>query len=347
MIQDLSPRHFLEELSETVHATFKPQGESSSPGGFPRYLIAEYLLNDPKVIRPRHLHGHGMDAQWCNDFHHALHVLLTGERQGYYADFGQVEHLARAYRQGYHFTGQYSQYRRRRHGREPLHTRADQFVVYAQNHDQVGNRQCGDRLTRLVPFDALKLAAAATLLAPNLPLLFMGEEYGEPAPFPFFISHGDPDLIDAVRAGRRREFAEFDWHGTVPDPQAEATFRSAVLHWELRDDGAHRALLDWYRALLRLRKTHPALARLSGEHLEATALEAERVLVLRRWDGDAQAAHVLHFSDAPADVTIPLPAGRWRRVLDSAGDVSADEMVSAGTAPLRLGPWQAVVLSNP
>ncbi len=333
IIQDLSPRHFLEELATVVH------GE---PWSRPRYLIAELLLNDPKVIRPRAQFGHGLDAQWCDDFHHALHALLTGERQGYYADFGPVEPLARAYRQGYHFTGQYSHYRKRRHGREPAGTRAEQFVVYAQNHDQVGNRQAGERLGHLVAPARQRLAAAATLLAPNVPLLFMGEEYGEDAPFQFFVSHGDAHVIEAVRTGRKREFAAFHWHGETPDPQAPATFERSKLNWSLREAGPHRELLEWYRVLIHLRNAHPALANLSAEHLEATALEPERMLLLRRWHGAEQAAVVLHFGDRAQEVTLPLPAGLWRKVLDSNGTAPA-EVTSDGAVRLRLAPSDAVV----
>lgn len=336
MIQDLSARHFLEELGALVQA---------EAAGRRWHLIAEDLANDPRVIRSRDRFGHGLDAQWCDDFHHALHALLTGERQGYYADFGDLEHLARAYRQGYHLTGQHCAYRQRRFGREPLHTRADQFVVYAQNHDQVGNRLGGERLSTLVPFEALKLAATALLLGPNIPLLFMGEEYAEEAPFLFFVSHSDPELIEAVRRGRRAEFLRFNWQGPMPDPVAAATLDASRVRWELRHEGPRRLLRDYYRELLRLRKSRPALSLLSKEHLEATVHDAERVLLLRRWSSADEVLIVLHFGDRPAG--LELPPGAWRKLIDSAdarwggpgGADSVDELV--------LQPWQAIALHKP
>jgi maltooligosyltrehalose trehalohydrolase len=334
-IQDHSACHFLEELARAVHES-----------GLPCYLIAEDLANDPRVIRSRDRFGYGLDAQWCDDFHHALHVLLTGERGGYYEDFGDMEHLARAYRQGYHLTGQFCAYRQKRFGREPLHTRADQFVVYAQNHDQVGNRMRGERLSRLVSFEALKLAAGALLLGPNIPLLFMGEEYGEEAPFPFFISHSDGRLIEAVRRGRRADFAKFHWQGDIPDPQAEATFHSAKLHWERRGQGHHAVLREFYRTLLQLRRERPALRNLSKDHLET--LVDGRVVLLRRWCDEEQALIVLNLSSETGRVT--LPAGTWRKLLDSAetrwqgpgGGVG--ESLTSGS-DVALSSWQVILLA--
>ena len=184
-IFDQSPQPFLAELAEAVHA----QAE-----GLNRrvHLMAESDLNDVRLIRPPELGGYGLDAHWNEDFHHALHTLLTGEQGGYYEDFGRLAQLAKAFREGFVYSGQYSPYRRRRHGSSSRGLPGQRFIVFAQNHDQVGNRLLGDRLTRLVSFEALKLAAGAMILSPFLPLLFMGEEYGEVAPFHYFISHSDP-----------------------------------------------------------------------------------------------------------------------------------------------------------
>ena len=159
--------------------------------------------------------GYGLDGYWCDDFHHALHTLLTGESKGYYLDFGGIEHLAKSLREGFIYSGQYSRYRSKSHGNSSLDRGADQLVVFSQNHDQVGNRMLGERLSSLVDFESLKLAAGVVLLSPFIPLLFMGEEYGETAPFLYFISHSDPALIEAVRKGRKEEFKEFTW---VEDP---------------------------------------------------------------------------------------------------------------------------------
>ena len=198
------------------------------------YLMAENDLNDVRLIRPRELGGYGLDAHWNDDFHHALHTVLTGEKTGYYQDFGQLGQLAKAFREGFIYSGEYSVYRRRRHGSSSRDITPHRFVAFAQNHDQVGNRLLGERLSRLVSFESLKLAAGAVILSPFTPLLFMGEEYGETAPFHYFVSHSDPDLIEAVRKGRLEEFAAFRWMGDPPDPQAEKTFQRSKLQHGLK-----------------------------------------------------------------------------------------------------------------
>ncbi len=212
-IYDLSAKHLLAELSERVQELMQTQGQG-------RYLIAESDLNDPRIIRPHHQGGYGMDAQWSDEFHHALHALLTGERSGYYEDFGSCHHLAKVLHQRYVYTGDYSPHRKRRFGADASDRPTHQFVVCNQNHDQVGNRMLGERLSQLVSFEALKLTAATMLLSPYTPMLFMGEEYGEEAPFLYFIDHGDPDLVEAVREGRKREFAAFHAQGSPPDAKS-------------------------------------------------------------------------------------------------------------------------------
>lgn len=342
-ILDLSAEPFLAELAAAVH-------EEAERLGRRVYLIGESDLNDPKLIRPPALGGYGLDAQWNDDFHHALHALLTGERTGYYEDFGTVAHLARAFTDAYVYAGQYSASRRRRHGAPARDLPAHTFVVFAQNHDQAGNRMRGERLSALVPFEALKLAAAVVLLSPYLPLLFMGEEYGETAPFPYFISHSDPALVEAVRGGRREEFAAFRWQGEPLDPQDEGTFLAAKLDHRLREQGAHRILREYYRELLHLRRNVPALARRQPESLEARAFEEERVLFVRRGAEGEAAAAVFHFGDAPAPVSVSLPAGRWIKRLDSAearwggtGSALPERLSSDGRVRLPLNP-KAVVL---
>jgi maltooligosyltrehalose trehalohydrolase len=309
-IYDFSAQPFLEELALAVH-------EESERLNRRVHLIAESALNDTRLIRSRGLGGFGLDAQWNDDFHHALHALLTEERTGYYMDFGRLDHLAKAYREGYVYTGEYSVYRRRRHGNPSRRIPAARFVVFAQNHDQAGNRMRSERLSRLVTFEALKLAAGVVLLSPFIPLLFMGEEYGEDAPFPFFTSHLDTDLVEAVREGRRDEFASFRWEGEPPDPQDEATFLSAKLNHRLRLEGQGKTLFNFYRELLRLRKGHPVLSRLSKEELEVTCLEREDVLCIRRWFETDQIVSVFHFGKEMASLRVPLAEGRWVRRIDS------------------------------
>src|SRR5882757_692343 len=216
--------------------------------------ISEIDLNDTRVLRSRCEGGLGMPSQWSDDFHHSVHTLLTGENSGYYEDFGGVEHLAGTLKQGWYYAGQYSRHRRRRHGNRPPLFKGTNHVVCTQNHDQVGNRAFGERLSSLVNFESLKLAAGANLLSPFVPLLFMGEEYGETAPFLYFTSHGDPDLAEAVRRGRQAEFAHFQWQGQIPDPQADSTFVKSKLDHSMAGQDPHRTLQRFYKTLLGIRR---------------------------------------------------------------------------------------------
>lgn len=310
-IVDTSARPFLLELAETVD-------ERADRLGRQIHLIAESDLGDIRVIRPRELGGFGMAAQWSDDFHRSLHTLLTGERAGYYVDFGSLGHLAKAYTHGFVYTGQYSKYRGRRHGTPTGGIPATRFVVYAQNHDQVGNRMLGQRLSELVGFEQLKLAAGAVLLSPFVPLLFMGEEYGEEAPFLYFISHSDADLVEAVRRGRRQEFASFAWTGESPDPQEEVTFLRSKLRHQNRQEGRHRSLWELYRELLRLRRERPSLSRLSKADVSAFPDERAGVLTVIRWSEAEEALLIFNFGQEVAEVDVPFAGAPWRRVLDSA-----------------------------
>jgi maltooligosyltrehalose trehalohydrolase len=245
-IYDFGAHHFLAELKEEVL-------ELANRSGRTLHVIAESDLNDSRLLHDARHGGYGLDAQWSDDFHHALHVLLTGEKGGYYADFGSIADLATTMRDGWLYAGQFSRFRRRRYGNSPKGIATDRFVVYSQNHDQVGNRAGGERLADLVDLQGLKMAAAVTLLSPFVPLLFMGEEYGEKRPFLYFTSHGDHDLIEAVRKGRRDEFAAFGWT-EIPDPQSEATFERSKLNYGTKDEAQHRILWNLYRELIALRK---------------------------------------------------------------------------------------------
>lgn len=309
-IYDTSARPFLQELAEEVEAYRRATGKK-------HYLIAESDLNDTRLIRPRELGGFGLDAQWCDDLHHSLHTLLTGERTGYYVDFGTMDHLIKSLRKGYAYSGQYSFYRKRRHGNSALDRPASQFVVNSQTHDQVGNRMRGDRSSTLVSFEALKLAASVVILSPYLPLLFMGEEYGEQAPFLYFVSHSDRDLIEAVRRGRKKEFESFRWQGEPPDPQSPESFLASKLRWEDREKDTHKILREFYRHLLQLRKEHPVFAHAGKDHLDAVALEGDMVLAMRRWRDDHQIAALFSFDTHDRSLPNPLPAGKWRKILDS------------------------------
>jgi len=345
---DRAPYPFLEELADALHA-------EGARLGRPVHVIAEDERNDPRLVRPPALGGMGLDAVWSDDLHHALHALLTGERHGYYQDYGAPAHLARALACGYTYTGEYSAYRRRRHGRPPAGVEAHRFVVCLQNHDQVGNRAAGERLATLLPPDALRAAAAVVLLAPFLPLLVMGEEYGEVAPFLYFTEHGDPALAEAVRRGRRAEFAAFGWGEAVPDPQAEETFRRSCLQRERMGEPHHAALLAYYRTLLRLRRTHPALRRPALER-QQVVLPGGSVLAVRRWAAEEESAPpgagrraeiclVVNLAPRPEQVTLALP-GRWRRLLDAGearwggeGATAPDRLIGGEAVRLDLPPW--------
>jgi maltooligosyltrehalose trehalohydrolase len=251
-LHDESPTHLLEELAAAVD-------ELAAASGRPLWVIAESDRNDPRIVRSRAAGGLGVHAQWSDDFHHAVHVALTGERDGYYQDFG-IDDVAPALRRGFVYVGQRSAYRRRRHGRDPTGMPPWRLVGYAQNHDQVGNRALGERLSHLAGLDAARVAAALVLTSPFVPLLFMGEEWAATAPFQYFADHRDPGLADAVRKGRQLEFAAFGWHpDDVPDPCDPATFRRSKLDWSELDRSEHRGMLAWYRDLSRLRRERPEL----------------------------------------------------------------------------------------
>ncbi|WP_129629071.1 malto-oligosyltrehalose trehalohydrolase [Candidatus Oscillochloris fontis] len=307
-IYDYSPIHILDEMADEARKLAQQTGR-------PAYLIAEGYA--PRLVTPRAKGGHDLDAHWADHFHHALHVVFTGERLGYMAAFAGLEHLALAYRQAHVFTSD-----THTETDPPLapmpNARPDQFVVCFQNHDQVGNRPVGDRKGALLTFEQLKLAAGALLLAPFIPLLFMGEEYAEPAPFQFFTDHSDPDLVRGVREGRKQEFAAFvAAHGVeLPDPQDVATFVRSKLNHELRSGGRHKVLRDLYRELLRLRRELPALHAEALTDLETVVDAAAGTLCLHRRNGPHHVWIALNFAATP--VALAPPAGSWELLLDSA-----------------------------
>ncbi len=336
-ILDRSARPFLEELADEVHALARRDGRTVA-------LIAESDLNDPRLIRGSSIGGYGLDSMWCDDFHHAAHSLLTGERNGYYEDFGTIADLAEAWNHGMTYAGRYSPHRHRRHGRPMDELQPEHVVVCTQNHDQVGNRLAGDRSTTLIDFEAEKLAAGILVLSPYLPLVFMGQEYGETAPFQYFVSHGDPGLVQAVRDGRRAEFQAFGWKGDIPDPQSEQTFERCVLDHALRESGTHATLYALYRDLLALRGRVVA----DGSD-EAIALENSRALVVQR---DRRAVMAFHFGDAAASIDVTVPAGHWTKAIDSAAPArqgpgtQLPDTIAAGDHALAMAPWSFVVYAS-
>jgi maltooligosyltrehalose trehalohydrolase len=310
-IFDFSARPFLQELAEAVRL----EGERLNRRVF---TIAESSLSDPRLLEPKEIGGFGLDSQWCDDLHHAIRTTLLDERSGYYADYGGFDDIVKAYRDGYVQDGGWSHYRGRRHGRSARHLHPLQLVVCAQNHDQVGNRLWGERLTELVTFEQLKLAAGLVLLSPFQPMLFMGEEYAEKARFQFFISHGDRDLVEAVRRGRREEFRRFAWKEDPPDPQDEATFHRCRLNHDLKQVGHHRALRDYYRSLIQLRRQAGPLAFPDRERMEVVVVEPGLAMSVRSWTRTLELYILFHVGTEQATLTLPLAGGAWQLVLDSA-----------------------------
>jgi maltooligosyltrehalose trehalohydrolase len=342
-IKDDSAYPFLAELSDTVARQARHLNR-------PFHLIAETSANDVRDIRPTTACGFGMDAVWSDDFHHSLRALLTADRNGYYQDFGTVALHARAWREGFSFQGEYNRYRGRRRGNRPVGAVASNFVVFCQNHDQVGNRARSNRLIEETGLEGAKVAAAAVLLSPFVPMLFMGEEYGETTPFPFFVDHGDPHLIEATRLGRAGEYAEFLSSSEMPDPQSPGTFASARLDHGKKAGSPHREMLAFYKELLRLRREVSAFAESRWEWQEVVGFETERVLYVRRWSDSDVAWLTLSFNAAPVTLTLPVPAGSWVRLLDSQdaryagpGATTAERIESAGTFETTLPPWSVVV----
>jgi maltooligosyltrehalose trehalohydrolase len=309
---DTSARHFLEQLAGEVDTLEAITGRHL-------VLIAESDLNDPRVIRSREGGGYGLDAQWSDDFHHALHGMLTGERTGYYEDFGTMAHFARALQEAFVYGGTASPHRRRTHGRMPAGLPGWRFVVAAQNHDQIGNRATGDRLTHLVSRQRLKIAAALLLTAPFVPMLFQGEEWGTSSPFQYFTSHEDEALGRLVSEGRRREFAAFGWDpGSIPDPQMEETYRRSQLRWDEPALAHHAELLRWYRDLLALRRDHPALRDGKYRSVRVTCDEQRGQLTIQR------GAILIVCSLAGSAATIET-GDRWQLLLTSEPGTRIDQ----------------------
>jgi maltooligosyltrehalose trehalohydrolase len=253
-IYDFSPCHILADIKSAVQKVAESQNRIV-------HVIAETNQNDMRLVNPAEKGGYSLDGVWTDDFHHSVHALLTGERDGYYQDFGRTEHLAKAFSHVFVYDGCFSQYHCRRHGSEAGSSDRSQFVVCVQNHDQVGNHVLGERLGNLIPPSAQRLACGMLLLSPCVPLLFMGEEYGESRPFPFFCSFTDPGLIDSVRRGRREEIASLKFEGVseIPDPQSPNTFMSAKLTWDWPEGSSHAQLRLLYQDLLTARRQWPAL----------------------------------------------------------------------------------------
>ncbi len=272
---DRSAINFMEQLGAEVHALEAHTGRSY-------VIIAESDLNDPRLVAAREAGGYGLDAQWSDDFHHALVTALTGDRSGYYADFGSLADLAKSLRDVYVYDGRYSPYRDRIHGRPVVNLPASRFLGYSQNHDQVGNRAKGERLSSIVSPGRAEIAAALELTAPFVPMLFQGEEWAATSPFQFFTDH-NPELGKLVSEGRKKEFAAFGWNpADIPDPQDPATFQRSKLNWDERTTAPHSEMLDWYKKLIAFRRTTPDLTDPDLTHIRVHFSEEDHWLILER-----------------------------------------------------------------
>ncbi len=318
-IVDPTASPFVEELTRAVHSAADDLGRTV-------LITVESSSNDPRLVRSAADGGWECDAAWNDDYHHALRVALTGEQHEYYVAYSGSADIAEAWAERFVYHGRHSVTFGRRHGAPANDVDHRRFVVFAQNHDHVGNTPRGERMLHGAgPADPrLRLAAAATLLSPFTPLLFMGEEYGERAPFPYFIDHGDPAIVEMVRAGRREEFSGTDWSGEVADPASPDTYAAAVLDPSLADAGAHRELLAWYTELIALRRTHPVLTDPAADHdvrLDGDLLQIERRL------GDTSSVLLLNFGGQEA--ADPTSGG---------GTIAAD---SAREDDATIAPWAA------
>jgi maltooligosyltrehalose trehalohydrolase len=296
-IKDLSPTHIVKEISEHVDALEQQTGNEY-------YLIAEMDLNDPVYIKPKTRCGYGADAQWIDEFHHALRVASGQKQEGYYSDFNGIGHLAKSYNDAYVYDGQFSMHRKKLFGRKtdnPGH----QFIVFSQNHDQVGNRMLGERTSMLVSADMCRLMAASVFVSPFIPMLFMGEEWAETNPFLFFISHTDKELAAIVNKGRKEEFSYFHWQGEPPDPRLEETFTGSQLQWNLLDLEPHKSMLDYYKKLIALRKSEPALSNTDRNRTIAAADESNKLLRLQRWSDEQHLECIMNFSDKERSIQWP------------------------------------------
>ncbi|GAC1333430.1 MAG: malto-oligosyltrehalose trehalohydrolase [Candidatus Dormibacteria bacterium] len=325
-IIDTSATHFLRQVRDAVR-------ELDGASGQTHWLIAESDSNDPRIVSPVDVGGYGFDAQWSDDFHHALHAVVTREQGGYYADFGRLEDLALSLRQAFVYAGRYSRYRGRTHGRKPQGLPGYAFLGYIQDHDQVGNRAQGERISALVSPGLCRVAAALVMFAPFTPMLFMGEEWSASTPFLYFTDHQSRDLGEAVTEGRRREFAGFGWApDSVPDPQDAATFAASRLRWQEAADPAHEDMLKWYRALISLRRAEAGLRDGNLDSVDVTYEEQAGWLLVRR----GLLALACNFSAAVVEIEA---GGELMLASDGAAAVTGSR--------LRLPPESAVVLRLP
>jgi maltooligosyltrehalose trehalohydrolase len=340
-IFDSNGRHILSEVNEQKELLKKQTGRHL-------FTIAESDLNDAKVVRHSSLGGYEFDAQWLDDFHHALFVLVHPPGLEYYADFGKLEQLAKALSHGFVFSGEYVSFRKRRFGSPSGNVPPERFIVFNQNHDQVGNHVDGHRLSRLANINGVKLAAAVMILSPYVPMLFMGEEYGDAAPFLYFVSHSDAALVKAVREGRQKEFAQYHRGKTPPDAAEPETFRRCILQWKTRTKGRHNELLQWYKWLIALRKNHPAFRTTSRESLHVSTVHSKALMMVRTDEsGSNRLCCLFNFSNK--SITTHLPEGVWHTLAatSSKAPTAAGRTSGVRNGHITVSGKSAVILASP
>ncbi len=309
-MHDSSPNHFFQGLNIKMRSFSESSGRKV-------HLIAESGYNIPKMLTPIEKGGYGFDGQWLEDFQHSVFALITGEREGYYHNYGSINDLAEAFTEGYVYVGDEHEYSRRLLEESYRWIPTGKLVVFSQNHDQIGNRLNGDRLTVISGFEAGKLAAGIVMLSSYVPLLFMGEDYGETAPFLFFADYQSKELNDAVRVGRKKEFENFHWSGEVPDPQSPETFLKSKLNWQQRYSGRGQQIAAYYHALIELRKQHPLFQADTDRRIKHITTQGNILFIHKQLEA-SEAIVIANFSKDPAGYTFPFEDGNYLKVLDSA-----------------------------
>ncbi|MBN1960679.1 MAG: malto-oligosyltrehalose trehalohydrolase, partial [Deltaproteobacteria bacterium] len=345
-IFDFSALHILEELNSAVHNEAKKLGRLV-------HVIAESDLNDVRIIRSNHFGGYGLDAQWSDDFHHSLHSYLTNTQRGYFIDFGKLAHLKKSIESGYVYDGKKSAYRKRRHGNSSKEEPGNKFVVFTQNHDQVANGSGGVRISNLITFEQQKLAATLLFCVPYLPMLFQGQEYGEQAPFIYFTSHSDAELVAAVRKGRHEEFLAFNWQTDFADPQAETTFQQSKLNWSLCNKAPHSYILKLYQDLIKLRKKYCFLNNCRKDMVEVKINEEESWMQIWRSQPNGQnGLAVFNFNIKAQDIKLNNNLFTNQKVILYTetilygGNISDLNKLVNNIDVLKLAPYSAVIFSN-
>jgi maltooligosyltrehalose trehalohydrolase len=309
-IKDLSATHILQDIRRHVDLYMQESGKS-------HHLIIECDLNDPRFLDDTEKNGFGMDAQWIDEFHHALRITAGESPTGYYEDFSGIKSLEKAYKDAYVYDGQFSTHRKKRFGKTAGDHTGSAFVVFSQNHDQVGNRMLGERSSALYSYEMQKLLAGAVICSPFLPMLFMGEEWGETNPFLYFVSHTDQELNMMVRKGRKAEFAAFHNQGEAPDPDKEETFLNSKLQWDLINVDIHHTLFLYYKKLIALRKTYPALNSNNRKNMDVFTYEPQNSLVLKRWEGNEIIYCFMNFSREQQTIMLEEEPGTLTPLLNS------------------------------